>query len=90
MPEERGLYQDIALERCLIYVGAIKGLPKAESRRRLAGLLHRFDLAAHRKKEAREMSKGMQQKGSSAPSVHAPDKPRGNTRGRRPGLARPG
>jgi len=26
MPEERGLYEDITLERCLIYLGSLKGL----------------------------------------------------------------
>ena len=26
MPEERGLYQDITLERCLTYLGSLKGL----------------------------------------------------------------
>ena len=26
MPEERGLYQDIPLDRCLTYLGSLKGL----------------------------------------------------------------
>jgi ABC-2 type transport system ATP-binding protein len=34
MPEERGLYQDIPLERCLGYLGSLKGLSPAEARRR--------------------------------------------------------
>ncbi len=62
MPEERGLYQDAPLERCLVYLGALKGLPKAEARQRLGPLLERFDLAAHRRKKVKELSKGMQQK----------------------------
>lgn len=45
MPEERGLYQDIPLERCLIYLAALKGVQVAEARRRLEGYLERFDLA---------------------------------------------
>jgi ABC-2 type transport system ATP-binding protein len=47
MPEERGLYQDISLERCLVYLGTLKGLS---------------DLAKHRGKKVKELSKGMQQK----------------------------
>jgi ABC-2 type transport system ATP-binding protein len=62
MPEERGLYQDAPLERCLLYLGTLKGLSKAEARRRLADYLERFDLAAHKGKKVKELSKGMQQK----------------------------
>jgi ABC-2 type transport system ATP-binding protein len=62
MPEERGLYQDIPLERCLIYLASLKGLSAAEARRRLGDYLERFDLAAHKNKKVKELSKGMQQK----------------------------
>jgi ABC-2 type transport system ATP-binding protein len=62
MPEERGLYQDMALERCLLYLATLKGVPAAEARKRLAGYLERFDLAAHTGKKVKELSKGMQQK----------------------------
>lgn len=62
MPEERGLYQDIPLERCLIYLASLKGISKAEARRRLYPFLERFDLAAHKHKKIKELSKGMQQK----------------------------
>lgn len=62
MPEERGLYQDMQLEACLIYLGALKGLNKTEAKRRLAPLLDRFDLAQHKRKKVKELSKGMQQK----------------------------
>jgi ABC-2 type transport system ATP-binding protein len=74
MPEERGLYQEIALERCLIYLGTLKGLSKAEARRRLGGLLQRFDLAAHRSKKVKELSKGMQQKAQIISTIlHRPE-----------------
>jgi ABC-2 type transport system ATP-binding protein len=74
MPEERGLYQDVALERCLIYLGTIKGLSKAEARRRLDRLLERFDLAAHRGKQVKELSKGMQQKAQIITTIlHRPE-----------------
>ncbi|UCF62505.1 MAG: ATP-binding cassette domain-containing protein [Anaerolineaceae bacterium] len=62
MPEDRGLYQDIALDRCLIYLGTLKGLSKIEVLNRLEEYLERFDLADHRKKKVEELSKGMQQK----------------------------
>ena len=62
MPEERGLYQDMALERCLLYLATLKGVPAAEAHKRLAGYLERFDLAAHTGKKVKELSKGMQQK----------------------------
>ena len=62
LPEERGLYQDVSLERCLLYLATLKGLPEREAQKRLDDYLERFDLAAHRKKKVKELSKGMQQK----------------------------
>jgi ABC-2 type transport system ATP-binding protein len=62
MPEERGLYQDAPLERCLLYLASLKSVPAAEARRRLGEYLERFDLAAHKGKKVKELSKGMQQK----------------------------
>jgi len=62
MPEERGLYQDAPLERCLLYLASLKGLTGAEARERLGVYLERFDLADHKGKKVEELSKGMQQK----------------------------
>ena len=62
MPEERGLYQDLPLERCLLYLASLKDVPPAAARERLDGYLERFDLAAHKDKKVKELSKGMQQK----------------------------
>ena len=62
MPEERGLYQDVPLERCLLYLASLKGLPAAKARKRLGEYLERFDLTAHKSKCVKELSKGMQQK----------------------------
>lgn len=62
MPEERGLYQDLPLERCLVYLGTLKGLSAAEARQRVGTYLKQFDLAAHKDKKVKELSKGMQQK----------------------------
>ena len=62
MPEERGLYQDITLERCLVYLATLKGLSSGEARLRLQDYLERFDLLPHKNKKVKELSKGMQQK----------------------------
>ncbi len=74
MPEERGLYQDIPLERCLTYLGSLKSLSPAEVKQRAAGYLERFDLAAHKAKKVKELSKGMQQKAQViATLLHQPE-----------------
>jgi ABC-2 type transport system ATP-binding protein len=61
-PEERGLYQDIPLERCLVYLASLKGVKPETAKRQVGDYLDRFDLAAHRNKKVKELSKGMQQK----------------------------
>jgi len=74
MPEERGLYQDIPLERCLVYLGTLKGLTPSDVRSRLMGYLERFDLVSSRNKKVKELSKGMQQKAQLiATLIHKPD-----------------
>jgi ABC-2 type transport system ATP-binding protein len=74
MPEERGLYQDIPLERCLVYLGSLKGLSPADVRQRAGEYLERFDLAAHKNKKIKELSKGMQQKAQIiATLLHRPE-----------------
>lgn len=62
LPEERGLYQDIQLERCLVYLATLKGLPETQARERVNQYLERFELANWSKKKLKELSKGMQQK----------------------------
>lgn len=74
MPEERGLYQDITLERCLNYLGSLKGLSPMQVRQSSEDYLERFDLAAHKTKKVKELSKGMQQKAQIiATLLHKPD-----------------
>ncbi len=74
MPEERGLYQDVSLERCLLYMASLQGVPDREARQRLAAYLQRFDLAAHKSKKVKELSKGMQQKAQVINTVlHQPE-----------------
>ncbi|MFC2055177.1 ABC transporter ATP-binding protein [Chloroflexota bacterium] len=74
MPEERGLYQDITLERGLIYLASLKGISHAEARARTIDYLERFDLADYRKKKVKELSKGMQQKAQVIATIlHQPE-----------------
>ena len=74
MPEERGLYQDIPLERCLAYLGSLKGMKPAEVKSRADTYLERFDLTAYRNKKVKELSKGMQQKAQViATLLHQPE-----------------
>jgi ABC-2 type transport system ATP-binding protein len=73
MPEERGLYQEITTERCLLYLASLKGVPLDQAKERLGVLLERFDLADHKSKKIKELSKGMQQKAQIINTViHAP------------------
>ena len=74
LPEDRGLYQDIPLERCLVYLATLKGLSEAEAHQRIGAYLKRFDLADHKRKKIKELSKGMQQKAQLISTlVHRPD-----------------
>jgi ABC-2 type transport system ATP-binding protein len=74
MPEERGLYQDISLDRCLLYLASLKDVPASEARKRVNEYLERFDLDEHRNKKVKELSKGMQQKAQLISTVlHRPD-----------------
>jgi ABC-2 type transport system ATP-binding protein len=73
LPEERGLYQDITLERCLTYLATLKGLSPDDARGRLDAYLERFNLAENRSKKVKELSKGMQQKAQLiATLIHQP------------------
>ncbi len=74
LPEERGLYKDVALEQVLLFLGTLKGLSDGEAKRRLVPWLERMDLYEHRHKKVQELSKGMQQKAQViAGLLHEPD-----------------
>ncbi|HSN95378.1 MAG TPA: ATP-binding cassette domain-containing protein [Anaerolineaceae bacterium] len=62
LPEERGLYQDVQVERCLTYLATLKGMTQDQIAAKLPGYLERFDLTEYKKKKMKELSKGMQQK----------------------------
>jgi ABC-2 type transport system ATP-binding protein len=61
LPEERGLYPAMAAKEAIAFMGALRGLPLPEGRRRAADLLeaHGLGEAAHR--PIRTLSKGMAQ-----------------------------
>jgi ABC-2 type transport system ATP-binding protein len=74
MPEERGLYQDIQLEKCLLYLASLKGMSVADARSRTQFYLERLELAQHKKKKVKELSRGMQQKAQIINTiVHGPE-----------------
>lgn len=74
MPEERGLYQDYPLERCLLYLAALKGMPDQEAHKRLEEYFERFELSAYKGKKIKELSKGMQQKAQIISAIlHQPE-----------------
>lgn len=74
LPEERGLYQEIPLDRCLIYLATLKGLDATSAQQRVNEFLVRFDLIEAKKKKVKELSKGMQQKAQLiATLIHQPE-----------------
>jgi ABC-2 type transport system ATP-binding protein len=74
MPEERGLYPRMVLEEQLVFMAAIKGVPKRQALERLSPWLERLSLAEWRKRKTNELSKGMQQKAQFIATVlHQPD-----------------
>lgn len=74
LPEERGLYQDIPLERCLIFLATLKGMEEQKAKEALDSYLKQFDLLAHRNSKVKELSKGMQQKAQLiATLIHDPE-----------------
>jgi ABC-2 type transport system ATP-binding protein len=74
LPEDRGLYKDVSLDRVLVFLATLKGLSEREANRRLGPWLERMDLEEHRKKKVQELSRGMQQKGQLiAALIHEPD-----------------
>jgi ABC-2 type transport system ATP-binding protein len=64
----------MTLESCLLYLGTLKGMSKFETRQRLRSYLDRFDLAQHKNKKVKELSRGMQQKAQIINTVlHQPE-----------------
>jgi ABC-2 type transport system ATP-binding protein len=61
LPEERGLYPAMHAREAIAFMGALRGLPLHEARRRADVLLAEHDLGEWVKKPIRTLSKGMAQ-----------------------------
>jgi ABC-2 type transport system ATP-binding protein len=61
LPEERGLYPAMHAREAIAFMGALRGLPMSEGRRRADVLLAEHDLGDWAKKSIRSLSKGMAQ-----------------------------
>lgn len=74
LPEERGLYRGVPVLEVMTYLGTLKGLSRADARKRSLTYLERFDLMAFAKKKVSDLSKGMQQKAQLAVTLlHDPE-----------------
>ncbi|MBI1805686.1 MAG: ATP-binding cassette domain-containing protein [Ignavibacteria bacterium] len=62
LPEERGLYRKNKLLNAILYFASLKGIERAEAKRRAYDWLKRFDLLTYYERKLEELSKGNQQK----------------------------
>jgi ABC-2 type transport system ATP-binding protein len=61
LPEERGLYPSMKTYEAIAFLGALRGLPLAEGRRRGRALLEEHGLGYAVERQIRQLSKGMAQ-----------------------------
>ncbi|WP_404479672.1 ABC transporter ATP-binding protein [Novosphingobium sp. BL-52-GroH] len=61
LPEERGLYPSMKATEAIAFLGALRGLPLKEGRRRAHELLERHGLGYAAGRQIRQLSKGMAQ-----------------------------
>ncbi|MCR9264607.1 MAG: ATP-binding cassette domain-containing protein [Flavobacteriaceae bacterium] len=62
LPEERGLYKSMKVGEQALYLAQLKGLSKAEAKKRLKYWFDRLDIGDWWNKKIQELSKGMAQK----------------------------
>ena len=62
LPEDRGLYREIAVLRTLVYFGRLHGLDRREAERRALGWLERMGLLDRKLERVDALSKGNQQR----------------------------
>lgn len=73
LPEERGLQQDVPIERTLVFLGRLRGLDRVGARRATGAWLERLGLAQRAGDKLDTLSKGNQQKVQIAATLlHAP------------------
>lgn len=61
LPEERGLYPSMKCDEAIAFLGALRGLPLAEGRRRGRELLEKHGMGHAIDRQIRQLSKGMAQ-----------------------------
>ncbi len=62
LPEERGLYKTMKVGEQVLYLAQLKGLSKAEAKKRLKYWFEKFEIGDWWNKKIQELSKGMAQK----------------------------
>ncbi len=62
LPEERGLYKSMKVGEQALYLAQLKGLTKAEAKKRLKHWFEKFEIENWWNKKIQELSKGMAQK----------------------------
>lgn len=62
LPEERGLYKKMEVGEQALYLAQLKGMKKAEAKKKLKDWFEKFEIDAWWNKKVEELSKGMQQK----------------------------
>jgi len=62
LPEERGLYKRMKVGEQAMYLAQLKGLSKADAKKRIDYWFDRFEIGAWWNKKVEELSKGMAQK----------------------------
>jgi len=74
LPEERGLYPKMKVADMIELIGELRGLARAEARRRAGKWLERLGLQQWGKNRIQDLSKGMQQKVQFATAlIHEPE-----------------
>jgi ABC-2 type transport system ATP-binding protein len=73
LPEERGLYPKMKVVEMIEFMGELRGLGRAESKKRANAWLERLGLGQWAKNKVQDLSKGMQQKVQFATAlIHEP------------------
>ena len=62
LPEERGLYKKMEVGEQALYLAQLKGMSKAEAKKKLKLWFEKFEIDTWWNKKVEELSKGMQQK----------------------------
>lgn len=74
LPEERGLYKNVAIINLLTYLGQLKGMSRHDAAKEATELMERLDLGEHLKSKLTALSKGMAQKVQFIATIlHRPD-----------------